>query len=70
MLTRDPAVIKAVPGATGDKPGQFDRDQSPMAGIVRQGLRIKIIKVFYGETEVLHQLKSAEMLCGFHRRGE
>ncbi len=35
MLTREPAVIKAVLGATGDKPGQFDRDTSPMAGIAR-----------------------------------
>src|SRR3984957_3939835 len=35
LLTREPAVIKAVLGATGDKPGQFDRDQSPMAGIAR-----------------------------------
>jgi cytochrome P450 len=35
LLTREPAVIKAVLGATGDKPGQFDRDTSPMAGIAR-----------------------------------
>ena len=35
LLTREPAVIKAVLSATGDKPGQFDRDQSPMAGIAR-----------------------------------
>src|SRR5476649_2673915 len=35
LLTREPAVIRAVLGATGDKPGQFDRDQSPMAGIAR-----------------------------------
>jgi cytochrome P450 len=35
LLTREPAVIKAVLGATGDKPGQFDRDQTPMAGIAR-----------------------------------
>ena len=35
LLTREPAVIKAVLGATGDKPGQFDRDPSPMAGIAR-----------------------------------
>jgi hypothetical protein len=26
LLTREPAVIKAVLAATGDKPGQFDRD--------------------------------------------
>ncbi|HKP36515.1 MAG TPA: cytochrome P450 [Pyrinomonadaceae bacterium] len=35
LMTREPAVIKAVLGATGDKPGQFDRDQTPMAGIAR-----------------------------------
>jgi cytochrome P450 len=35
LLTRDPAVIKSILMATGDKPGQFDRDTSPMAGIAR-----------------------------------
>ena len=35
LLTREPAVIRAVLAATGDKPGQFDRDTSPMAGIAR-----------------------------------
>jgi len=35
LLTREPAVIKAVLASTGDKPGQFDRDTSPMAGIAR-----------------------------------
>ena len=35
LLTRDPAVIKAVLSATGDKPGQFDRDTAPTAGIAR-----------------------------------
>jgi cytochrome P450 len=35
LLTREPAVIKAVLAATGDKPGQFDRDTSPMEGIAR-----------------------------------
>ena len=35
LLTREPAVIRAVLGATGDKPGQFDRDTSPTAGIAR-----------------------------------
>ncbi|PKO47402.1 MAG: cytochrome P450 [Betaproteobacteria bacterium HGW-Betaproteobacteria-22] len=35
LLTRDPAVIKSILLATGDKPGQFDRDTSPMAGIAR-----------------------------------
>jgi cytochrome P450 len=35
LLSREPAVIKAVLSATGDKPGQFDRDTTPMAGIAR-----------------------------------
>jgi len=35
LLTREPAVIKAVLSATGEKPGQFDRDTSPTAGIAR-----------------------------------
>lgn len=35
LLTRDPAVIKSVLLATGDKPGQLDRDTSPMTGIAR-----------------------------------
>ncbi len=35
LLTRDPAVIKAILLATGDKPGQFDRDTDPTAGIAR-----------------------------------
>ena len=35
LLTREPAVIRAVLAATGDKPGQFDRDTSPTAGIAR-----------------------------------
>ena len=35
LLTREPAVIKAVLSATGEKPGQFDRDTSPMEGIAR-----------------------------------
>src|SRR5271170_3311193 len=35
LLTREPAVIKAVLAATGDKPGQFDRDTGPTAGIAR-----------------------------------
>jgi len=35
LLSREPAVIKAVLSATGDKPGQFDRDTSPMEGIAR-----------------------------------
>lgn len=35
LCTREPAVIKAILSATGDKPGQFDRDTSPTAGIAR-----------------------------------
>lgn len=35
FITRDPDVIKAILLATGDKPGQFDRDTAPMAGIAR-----------------------------------
>lgn len=35
LLTRDPSLIKAILLATGDKPGQFDRDTSPMVGIAR-----------------------------------
>jgi cytochrome P450 len=35
LLTRDPGVIKAILLATGDKPGQFDRDTAPTAGIAR-----------------------------------
>src|SRR5258708_9223942 len=32
LLTREPAVIKAVLAANGDKPGQFERGTSPTAG--------------------------------------
>lgn len=35
FVTRDPAIIRAVLSATGDQPGQFDRDTSPSAGIAR-----------------------------------
>lgn len=35
LMTRDPGIIKAVLSATGDKPGQFDRDTAPTAGIAR-----------------------------------
>lgn len=35
LVTRDPGIIKAIQAATGDKPGQFDRDTSPTAGIAR-----------------------------------
>lgn len=35
LLTREPAVIKAILLATGDQPGEFDRDTGPTAGIAR-----------------------------------
>ncbi len=35
LVTRDPAVIKPILFATGDKPGQFDRDTMPTDGIAR-----------------------------------
>lgn len=35
LVTRDPAVIKAILLDTGDKPGQFDRDTLPTDGIAR-----------------------------------
>lgn len=35
LVTREPAVIKAILSDTGDKPGQFDRDTTPARGIAR-----------------------------------
>jgi len=35
LVTRDPGIIKAIQRDTGDKPGQFDRDTQPTAGIGR-----------------------------------
>lgn len=35
LITRDPSIIRAVLLATGDKPGQFDRDTWPTRGIAR-----------------------------------
>ena len=35
LVTRDPGIIKAIQADTGDKPGQFDRDTGPTAGIAR-----------------------------------
>jgi cytochrome P450 len=35
LIMREPAFIRAVLSATGDKPGQFDRDSAPTAGIAR-----------------------------------
>jgi cytochrome P450 len=35
LVTREPAVIKAILSATGDKAGQFERDTMPTDGIAR-----------------------------------
>lgn len=35
LVTREPAVIRAILSATGDKPGQLDRDTAPTSGIAR-----------------------------------
>src|SRR6266542_2478990 len=35
LVTREPAFIRAVLSATSDKPGHFDRDTAPTAGIAR-----------------------------------
>lgn len=35
LLSREPAVIKAILSDTGDKPGEFDRDTAPTVGIAR-----------------------------------
>jgi cytochrome P450 len=35
LVTREPAIIRAVLSDTGDKPGQFDRDTAPTSGIAR-----------------------------------
>ena len=35
LVSRDPAMIRAILSATGDKPGQFDRDTLPATGIAR-----------------------------------
>lgn len=35
LVTREPAVIRAVLSDTGDRPGQFDRDTAPTGGIAR-----------------------------------
>jgi cytochrome P450 len=35
LVTRDPSLIRAISAETGDKPGQFDRDTLPSAGIAR-----------------------------------
>ncbi|RNC81255.1 MAG: cytochrome P450 [Phycisphaera sp.] len=35
LVTRDPALIRAISMMTGDKPGMFDRDTLPSSGIAR-----------------------------------
>ncbi len=35
LVTRDPRIIRAIATETGDRPGQFDRDPLPSAGIAR-----------------------------------
>ncbi|GAA5506528.1 cytochrome P450 [Novipirellula caenicola] len=35
LVTRDPGIIRAIATATGDRPGQFDRDTMPSIGIAR-----------------------------------
>jgi cytochrome P450 len=35
LVTRDPGIIRAITTATGDRPGQFDRDTLPSTGIAR-----------------------------------
>ena len=35
LVTREPAIIRAVLAATGDEPGEFDRDTAPTRGIAR-----------------------------------
>ena len=35
LVTREPAIIRAILSATGDKPGQIDRDTFPTKGIAR-----------------------------------
>lgn len=35
LVTREPAIIRAILSKTGDQPGQFDRDTAPTNGIAR-----------------------------------
>jgi hypothetical protein len=62
LVTREPAIIRAVLSATGDKPGQFDRDTAPTTGIARSHGRrrmagaitpLRVLRVCAG---VLHSL--------------
>ncbi|MCC6739924.1 MAG: cytochrome P450 [Planctomycetia bacterium] len=54
LVTRDPGVIRAVLGATGEKPGQFDRDTAPTAGIARATGEDSLL---YANGEVWHRQK-------------
>lgn len=54
LITRDPGVIKAVLGATGEKPGQFDRDTAPTAGIARATGEDSLL---YANGELWHRQK-------------
>ena len=56
LLTRDPAVIKAVLAVTSDKPGHFDRDTAPTAGIARA---TGVDSLLYANGEVWHRQKRA-----------
>lgn len=56
LLTRDPAVIKAILGVTGEKPGQFDRDTGPTSGIARATGEDSLL---YANGELWHRQKRA-----------
>ena len=56
LLTRDPGIIKAILGVTGDKPGQFDRDTGPTSGIARATGRDSLL---YANGAVWHRQKRA-----------
>jgi cytochrome P450 len=54
LLTRDPAVIRAVLSITSEKPGHFDRDTAPTAGIARATGEDSLL---YSNGEVWHRQK-------------
>jgi cytochrome P450 len=54
LLTRDPAVIKAVLSVTSEKPGHFDRDTAPTSGIARATGEDSLL---YANGEVWHRQK-------------
>jgi cytochrome P450 len=54
LLTRDPAVIKAVLALTSEKPGHFDRDTAPTSGIARATGEDSLL---YANGEVWHRQK-------------